>query len=545
MTGRTRGDRFGVDYDQWRALVGAAVKLDFRSLGLDPRGRRPASGSAVRVFLRMSLVYVLTGVMLGVIALTTRDVFSGGVLVVSAAMFLVAVAVLVDYHAVVVSPDDYLVIGHMPVSARTYFAARLTNLLIYTGIQATAFSLLPVLAYTFGRGFRPLLGLAAAAALYLGAATAALAMVSLYAALLRFVHPARLKRVLSYVQFALSFVIYGGWAILAQFVGSRSRGLLQPISSPWWHLNPASWFASYLVLALPAPALRHWLSGAASLILLGGLGALALRYLSFDYSERLGALATVSERPRGTRGSWQLPIFRRNESRAVALLVRAQFRQDLRFRLSVLGILPLTLFYLFYGLRQGPLLDPFVHPGNALQGWFLLYMAVLSFPLILIPQMAQSDAYRASWVFYATPASRAALVLSMKDFVTAHFVLPYLAFVGLIMSYFFESLFHVVIHMAVLALVGHITLQIAVRLVPGLPFSQPVRKGSQSGRFLLMWLTLSVLSAVILPALSFWIYPSLARSVATLVGLGLTTLLLERLLRLRLERLTSEMEFAG
>ena len=495
--------------------------------------------------LRVSLVYVLTGAMLGAIVLAARDVFTSGVLIVSGSMFLVALSVLVEYHAVVVSPDDHLVIGALPVSSRTYFAARLTNLLFYIGLQATAIGVLPVLAYTFAGGFRPHLGLAAAAALYLSSATSAIAMVSLYAALLRFVHPTRLRRVLSYVQLALSFVVYGGWALLVQFAGPGSRGILEPIDSAWWFLNPASWFASYLALALGSLVPGHWLSAAGSLVLLASLGALALRYLSFGYSERLGALSAARERPRKARAGAGLPIFRRNEGRAVALLIRAQFRQDLRFRLSVLSILPLTLFYLFYGLRQGPLLDPFVHPDSALQGWFLLYMAVLAFPLILIPQMAQSDAYRASWIFYSTPASRPALVLSMKDFVTAYFVLPYLVFVGLIMSYFFESLFHVILHMAVLALVGHITLQIAVRLLPGLPFSQPVQKGSQPGRFLAMWFVLSVISAIILPVLSYWIYPSLVRSVATLVGLGLATLLLQRVLRMRLERLTSGMEFAG
>jgi hypothetical protein len=544
MTRHALRDRLGIDYTQWQALVRAAIKLDLRQAGLDPRGRR-RSGGPLRVVLRMSLVYVLTGTMLGAIVLAAEDPFTSGVLVVSAAMFLVALSVLVEYHAVVVSPDDHLVIGALPVSSRTYFAARLTNLVFYIGLQATAFGVLPVLAYTFRGGFRPHLGLAAAAALYLSSATSAIAMVSVYAALLRFVHPTRLKRALSYVQFALSFVLYGGWALLVQFVGPRSRNIIGPINSPWWFLNPASWFASYLALAQGTLALKYWLPAAGSLVLLGSFGAVALRYLSFDYSERLGALSAAGERPRAARAGAGLPIFRRNEGRAVALLIRAQFRQDLRFRLSVLSILPLTLFYLVYGLREGPLLDPFVHPDNALRGWFLLYMAVLAFPLILIPQMAQSDAYRASWVFYATPASRPALVLSMKDFMTVYFVLPYLAFVGLIMSYFFESFFHVVLHMAVLALVGHITLQVAIRLLPGLPFSQPVQKGSQPGRFLAIWLVLSAVSAVVLPVLSSWIYPSLARSAATLVGLGLTTVLLERLLRMHLERLTSGMEFAG
>ena len=38
---------------------------------------------------------------------------------------------LVEFNAVVLSPDDYGVLGHRPVNSRTYFAARLAAVVAY------------------------------------------------------------------------------------------------------------------------------------------------------------------------------------------------------------------------------------------------------------------------------------------------------------------------------------------------------------------------------------------------------------------------------
>ncbi len=78
----------------------------------------------------------------------------------------------------------------MPIASRTYFAARLANLLFYVLVLATALGLPSIVAFLFTIGFNPLVGVAAACAVYLGAVTTALAMVGLYAGLLRVVSAA-------------------------------------------------------------------------------------------------------------------------------------------------------------------------------------------------------------------------------------------------------------------------------------------------------------------------------------------------------------------
>ena len=56
---------------------------------------------------------------------------------------------LVDFTGLVVSPDDYGVLGHRPVSSRTYFAARLTSILAYIGFISAVLALLPAICYAF------------------------------------------------------------------------------------------------------------------------------------------------------------------------------------------------------------------------------------------------------------------------------------------------------------------------------------------------------------------------------------------------------------
>jgi ABC-2 type transport system permease protein len=546
-------EALGADADQWLALVRTGLRLDFRRPALATRRRARPERGPFRSLIGSLFLYFVSGVMFGVIALVVGDVLVAGTLVMSAIMFMVAATILVEFHTVVISPDDYLVLGHLPVSSSTYFAARLANLLFYVLVLSTALGL-PSMAAFFVEvrmrpaavGFRPLVGLAGIATVYAGAVTVALAMVGLYAGLLRVISASRLKRVLTYVQIALSMVVYGSYLFLPQILNRDALAGLSRARSPWLLADPASWFACYLVLASGGAGVGELFGALASLALLAALTVIAFRYLSLDYSERLSALATASDAPRvpqsAARRGW---LFRRGEGRAVALLIRNQFKQDMKFRLGVLSIFPLTVFYFLYGLRAGPMPDPFVSTEQSAGQWFLLHFAMLLFPMTLLPNLSRSDAFHASWIFYASPASKSRLILAMKDFVLAGFLLPYLATVGVLMAFFFTSLAHVLVHLVVLALVANITLLVAIRLLPHLPFSRPIQKGERSTRYLLLFIVTSMVAGALFPVLTIWVYRTPLRTglvVTALVGINW---LLERMLRANLDRLTATLEFAG
>ena len=543
----------GVDADQWPALVRTGLRLDFRRPALDIRRRTRAERGPIGSLIGSLLLYFVSGVLFGFVALFVADLLVAGTLVLSAIMFMVAATILVEFHTVVISPDDYLVLGHLPVSSRTYFAARLANLLFYVLLLSTALGL-PSMAAFFvelrvqpaGVGFRPLVGLAGIAAVYAGAVAVALAMVGLYAGLLRVISASRLKRVLTYVQIALSMVIYGSYLFLPQILTRDALAGLSRARSPWLFADPATWFASYLALASGRAGAAELAGALASVALLAGLAVVAVRYLSLGYSEHLAALATASDTPRaprpGARRAW---LFRRGEGRAVALLIRNQFKQDMKFRLGVLSIFPLTVFYFLYGLRGGPMPDPFVAAEGGSGQWFLLHFAMLVFSMMLLPNLSRSDSFRASWIFYASPASKSRLILAMKNFLLAGFLLPYLAMVGVLMAFFFTSLLHVLVHLAVLALVGNIALLVAIRLLPHLPFSRPIQKGEQSTRYFLLFIATSLVAGALFPVLTIWVYRTPLRTGLAVAALAGISWVLERMLRARLDRLTGELEFAG
>ena len=535
----------GVDYDQWLALVRTGLRLDFRKTSAPGRAGRRAERGPVATFILSLLIYFMSGMFLWVYALLVPDLLVSGTLVLSAIMFMVAASILLEFHAVVISPDDHVALGHLPVSSRTYFAARVANLLFYVVVLASALGLPSIVAYCFTLGFRPLLGLAAIAAVYLASVTVALAMVTLYAGLLHLADATRIRRVLSYVQIALAMAVYGSYLFLPQLLDRELLAGLGRARSPWLLADPAAWFACYLEIAAGRIGPSEVIPAAASLLVLGGLSTVAFRYLSFDYSARLSALTLAAAPTRPTtarpRRTW---FFQRGEGRAVALLIRNQFSHDMKFRLGVIGIVPLTLLYFLYGLRNGPMPDPFTGSGQNSSGWFMLHFAVLAFPLMLLPVLGRSDAYRASWVFFAAPASRSQLILSMKNFVMVFFVVPYLVLVGGLLAFTFKSVLHAALHVGTLALVGHIMLQIALGLLPHLPFSRPTQKGERSSRLLGLFLLVSIVAGLLFPVLTYWVYRTTLRAAGTLAGLAALTVVLERRLSSRLEAVTSDLEAA-
>lgn len=545
-------DRLAIDYDQWRALSLASLKLDFRVGGmrgvLGQQNRDRPSGQLISVVI----FYVFTGIFLAGFAFMNKNVFLTSTLLSAYIMFMVGSIVLVEYNSVVVSPDDYEILGYRPISSRTFFVARLTNVFFYVSVMIAAMALLPIGAYFFTLGFRPLLGLAALAAFFTAGFSVALFMIVLYAAMLAYVHPNRLRRVLSYLQLVTSFIVFGSYALMPRLLSTNNMmARLDPDSKPWLLLFPPAWFASYLRLAIGEIGVTTLVPALGSLMVVGFLVIYAVGNLSLDYSRRLGGLRALTEevvqesRRSGRRRPFLRWLFQADEPRAIALLIRSQFRYDQKFRLSVLGILPLTVFYLFMALSSGPIPDPFLAGLKGFGNSVLVYLAVLLFPLMLQTNLRNSDHYQASWIFFASPMQRDRLVLAAKNFVVVYFLLPYLLLIGGLFCYFYAALWHAGVQLLVLALVAHLVLQIAVFVSPEVPFSRPVKKGERSARMLLIMMIMPIVSLGLLSGIFLLVYPSRILTGLLLVFLAVLTLLMERMLRVRIQRRLGALQYQG
>ena len=440
----------------------------------------------------------------------------------------------------VLSPEDYAILSYQPITSRTYFFARLANLLIYVSSLTTALSLAPVLAYSFTLGFNPLLGLITAGLAYLSTFSVTLVLVLSYALILKVVPAHRLQRALGYFQLATSFVIYGGYLLIPRLMNRTGLFNFTIQKSFWVFLNPASWFASLLELSQGHWGMSEWLPGLLALLAVPVLLYFAQGKLSLTYAQRLLALSDDSAQnktakaPR-SRWSWW---FRQGESRVVALLIRNQFKYDHKFHLSVLALLPLTVLYLLWGLQGGSLQDPFVYLLSDFGRSMFLYLAIFIFPLMLKPNLTHSDAYQAAWVFFATPCDRAQLIRAMKSVVMVYFVLPYLGVLTALFVYFFGNPLHALLHGLMLLILMHLFLQLVFLVPVDLPFSLPRRRGQATAYQLVLAFLVMIIALVIIPLLIQWTYPHPLNFALALSGGIALSWALERVLFQRLRKKT-------
>jgi len=530
--------RLGIDYHQWKTLTRTALKVDFRGAPSLQTRRR---GSGQRSMIIQMVVYSAMGLFIAILLSPVQDLYLGALILVAYTMFMIGTAALLDYNATIVSPDDYAILGYRPVSSRTYFAARLTNVLVYTTAMTTLFAWVPILFATFERG----IGIAFAnlVAVYAGSTAMALGMVAVYAWILRVLGPRRIKQALTYVQLVSSTLVYGGYFLITRVFTSASRSVWEMHPGPWLIVCPPAWFASYVALASGSGARREVMLALLSVLVLAGLGIALLGRLSLNYAEELGAVMTIGDRKPARsrlRRGW---LFRGGESRAVALLVWSQFRNDTKFQMGVLAILPMTILYLFMGLRQGDV----DHPGAARdigRTMPLVSIAMLLFPSMLRSSLVRSDAFRASWIVFVSPSNRARLLRSAQNVLVVTFLIPYLLLTGVVMAWFYHQVRIVFIHLVVMGLLSHLLLQLSTLIEPELPFSKPIDKGLSSARIF----GLTMLAGVAATGLAFLTPSIYGRPLAVLltcVLLTAGTIILDRSMRLRVDRETAGLEFLG
>lgn len=533
----------GIDPPQWRALTWAYLVMDLRRTG---GPKKPGqSRFANTAYAALLIVTAISGAGLAVLAFALRNAFTATVLVVTYVLFNTAILLFLDFTTLVVSPDDYRLLAPRPISSRTFFGARVASILVYVGVIAATMTLFPALALWLWHGLGPLGFVGAMLASVLCSVWSAIAVMSVYGLLVRVVSPSRLTRIITYVHlvavtgflavYSLVFTIFEHpW--LRDFDVARVR---------WAWLYPGAWFAS-LVPVLSATGERlHTLGAIAALTITAITLPIASSWMTLEYAQQLAEqTATGSEAEGKRRRGWRIPGFRRNEARAIALLIASQFRHEMRFRLGVLTIVPLTVFYVLLG-GQASLADPFSAPSEFDDtGPQLLYFSLCLMPMTLHATLMSSPSWAAAWVFFATPSDPGRLIVAAKNYITVFFLGGYLLFVGIMWAFFFDTVWHALAHAVIVGAIVHVILQVAVIANPIVPFSMEPHAAQRSAHTIGLMFVISIVGGA-MPFLLPLVYerpPLLAVFVVLLIVM---TAGLEFVLRLRARDKVADLEFLG
>lgn len=401
-------EAFGVDPRTFGVLHKAFWALSRREASGLIQGRDATKAPGVGAGLWM---YVLLGGLTSFAALSggPRDLYGTGIL--GMTLVMTALAVVADFAAVVVAPGDDEILFHLPLSSRTYLAARLTVAARHAGLIAIAFAALPSIAGGLRWG-NPLYaaGLLAAAvwtgwfALILGFLVYRIALATLGGE--------RTRTLLAYVPGVLSLLFAFGPQFLS---AARPSGLDREAveaafdrSAPW---IPSAWFSAIVEACLgdfsPRMLSRAGIGAAAvplgAWILVGALGRgfLAdLQRLVSGKDEGRARATRRSTRPAPSTLSQALFGGRSAEARAAWLLYRGAMRSRAsRARIFPMLVMPVVLATLG-ALRAGPW-----GAGGTTMVFLALYLVAAS-GLGLAAFLPYHENRDAAWLLEAAPLER-------------------------------------------------------------------------------------------------------------------------------------------
>lgn len=435
-------EAFGVDYAQWKVMTALAFRLANREQVIYSTSHSKNLNHSLWMMIAM---YGFLGLMQCIFVIRISDPFWTSFVVFSFLVIMIGSLIMFEFGTRVVAPEDYQIFSVQPVSSKTYFASKTAFVLIIVIFTTAVFGLPTILLMSSVKYLRinridldPALFFCGTVALFMTAIFITMVIILLYTSVLRFIHFRKLKNILSYVQLIFSFGIFGGYALLPGLLEKLSRAL--PSQKPWWvFLIPTSWFSAIVDIGAGNLNYQTVIPAIGVVFIFIVLIPRALSKISLQYSENLSKAISIPEAiNRSTQNSGEhssMFVMKVPEDRVITRLILCQFKNDTRFRLTILAIIPLTVLYILMGLQNsGGSFNPF-HPhwkggGNS----FLLYVALIIFPWMLKEAVTQSETYQAAWIFFATPSDRISLILSLKKTLVRFFILPYLFLLGVFLS---------------------------------------------------------------------------------------------------------------
>lgn len=546
--GRAGAGENAVDWRQLRALLTAGIKLDVRT------SRAGVGRGKVPPFVIALMTYAVMGLLLAVGLRPQGDLFVYSLFTISAAMFMTALAVIMEYVTIVAHPDDFQILAHRPVSSRTYFWAKLGNLLFYVTPIALALTL-P--AAIFG-GFFLEAGARFSVFHVLGGLVACVstsaAIVLLYTAALKLVSYQRFTSIITYVHSGATLVLVMAYFLLPRMIEEDPQ-LLSLTRGPWVYVAPPAWYAGTV----------EFLSGIASpqgtaLFLMAAISsvavvAAAMNTISLEYSRRISELmsSSVEEDVSADGKPRRRPFFRlglislgTGAERAGYVLMDAYMRRDRKLRARVYPAFGLPLAVYATALIRGDLHSPFVASPDggpvALQEIMGLYCIFVS--LFFASALTQSEEWKASWIFHVAPLGDASAVLQgARRLVVWRYLVPFFILLFVLLCFAMPVLgaatFVLMILPLCLAAFAILTLA-----APHMPMSQEIERGRQARQIaFFMLLGVTLVPCLIVLQLLMQEFPRAVGPI--LAGLWLSAWGAERGVRALLRRRLAREEYAG
>jgi hypothetical protein len=507
--------RYGIDARQLATLLVVYLKQDLR-------GGRAFMQFGAREYVRSNAallmltgMYVLFGFLMGAVVFATPlDVFHYSTFIHTFTLLVVALAILAESGNVIFSEKETDVLGHLPIGSRTYFAAKVLNLFLFTLLLAAAANLFPALLGVWAIDANWMFGLAHAFASALVALFATALIVVSYGLLMRFVSRERFDNIITYSQVALILFFMLGFQILPRVLGANAM-YFTPGFRWYYLLYPPAWFAGVTEILVGHVEPRWLVFAGLAMVVLVALGAVALRKVARDYASFVSSLAysesATASTPRGSRAAglraeasvtsaWKRLFLANTTERAVFELVSTYLRRNREVKVRLYPSLAYFIFIPLLAVLTEGLPDPFAQEG--LRTYPLMGALMICYvALTAIEGMIFSEHHPAAYIYRVAPVETLGDIHNgFRKAVMVWIALPGFAMVFGLYAILWRNPLH-----AALVLLPWMFITPAVLLVPflgreALPLARKYQKGQQTARnfavFLFCFLGLSVVAVI-------------------------------------------------
>lgn len=420
-------EMFGADPTHYRQL--RKVEKAVATRAVDAERERGFANASLGVTCFICLIFGAAIAM--AVFFLPLDIFDYTLLTLSATMVLVVLLILPHFD-IILSPTNYLVVSHTPVSSRTYFIVKLTQLLTYAVLLLGCLNLLPAIfgLWTEERNlFFPVvyLPISFIAGLFM------IGLMTMFTGYLTKLYTKeRFRNIAQYAQLAFTVffpaIYLLGPRAFTELATDKVVSLFKA-----FYLLPNSWFAGAVPLALGNTHRQFLILTALAIASIVLLMVGPLRSIAKSYSKYLASLSEAGK----TRSS-QLKIkmsvvarlFKRRETRVTSDLVFAYLKRDrtTQFRFfREFGGMVIILFILFR--EHDSVLNSIGKPFTI---WLAFGVSMLfffigsSFIGSFLSQIRYSDHWRAAWLFRCAPlANPQALWRGVQATALVYMIFPY------------------------------------------------------------------------------------------------------------------------
>ena len=426
-------ERLGIEPRAFLALTRAMILRDLR-------GQHYAAATAAKSQHLLSPLAIVVGqclttsVLCCALLFARVEVFFFAFVNLSIGLLLLASVIVVEFQEVVLDPDDLSILGHRPVSPRTYAAAKFVNLLFYFVLMYLAFALFPMVVGAGLRDAGPWYLPAYLLASFSSSAILLVAIVAVLSAPGQSEKLMGLRRLLSWAQIvSILLVFYGGQLVLRD--GTAAVQVWGAFPPEWIRYLPTTWLARFVERAAATPdgAVLAW---AAILIgvtvLVCSLGFLRLSRLYSAMQPVEAAMSRVRPMAASRIGSLAGWFGRTREERVGYRLCLMFLRRDAGLAVRCAMTFNLAVVALVVGVVHGPFGNPF-RTIDIVEGAFTV-MAVFAIPAavpFLVHNLTYSRDSAGGWLLHVAPvADPLGLVLGSVKAVYVWMALPLCVVLG-------------------------------------------------------------------------------------------------------------------